>query len=141
MSTLHFLNAARLVIVAVGAVGTLLLITSFFFTRPGAQTDGSHFSIAKGRLYFGAVWVVYCSLAFLLAGWNVTYHREPKDLTLAFALLALAAWLGFWFALVGSPYLRPRSVYRHIGLLVLSFTALLFSTFIWLFFAVNIYGA
>ena len=106
-----------------------------------ARDDGSRFSMAWGRFYFIAVWVVYCIFAFLLARWNATSHQHPRDLRLMFALLAFAAWAGYWLALVGSPYLRPRSVYRHCGLVVLSFAALFFPTWFWLLFAVNIYGA
>jgi hypothetical protein len=94
-----------------------------------------------GRFYFIAVWVIYCTVAFLLARWNVTSHHHPRDLRVVFALLAVAAWAGFWLALAGSPYLRPRSVYRHIGLLFLSFAGLFFSTWLWLLFVLNIYGA
>lgn len=35
---------------------------------------------------------------------------------LLFFSLPLLAWAGSWFALAGSPYLRPRSLYRHSGL-------------------------
>src|SRR6266536_4947621 len=101
MSPLHRLFVIRLVIVAIGGIGTLLLIMSFFLSGPRARAEGSRFSIARGRFYFVAVWVGYCSLAFLIARWNVTSHQHPKDLRLVFALLALAAWAGYWFALVG----------------------------------------
>jgi hypothetical protein len=53
----------------------------------------------------------------------------------------LLAWAGYWFALAGSPYLRPRSVYRHLGLIVLSFAGLFFLTWFWMLFALNIYGS
>ena len=141
MSPLHRLFLLRLAVVAIGAVGTLLLVVGFFVTRAPAQPAGSRFSLARGRLYFALVWLGYCSLAFVLAGWNVTSHQQPIDLRLVFAVMALLAWAGYWFALAGSPYLRVRSVYRHIGLALLSFAALCFSTFLWLFLAVNIYGA
>jgi hypothetical protein len=141
MSPLHRLFLLRLLIVAIGGIGTLLLVVSFFASRPHAQENGSRFSLARGRLYFAAVWVWYCTLAFILAGWNVTSHHQPLDMRLAFAALALAAWAGYWFALTGSPYLRPRSLYRYVGLFFLSFAGLFFSTLIWLFLAVNVYGA
>jgi hypothetical protein len=59
---------------------------------------------------------------------------------LLFFSLPLLAWAGSWFALVGSPYLRPRSLYRHCGLVVLLFAGVFFSTWFWMLFAVNIYG-
>jgi hypothetical protein len=105
------------------------------------QGDASRFSIAWGRFYFIAVWVVYCGAAFLLARRNVISHQHPRDLPLVFPVLALAAWAGYWFALTGSPYLRPRSLYRYIGLFFLSFAGLFFSMLMWLFLAVNVYGA
>jgi len=141
MSPLQRLFVIRLVIFAIGAIGTLLLIISFFFRRPRVDADGSRFSLGRGILYFVLVWLGYCGLALLLAGWNATFHQHPVDLRLTFAVLALLAWAGYWFALAGSPYLRISSVYRHIGLALLSFAALCFSTFLWLLFAINIYGA
>jgi hypothetical protein len=104
------------------------------------REDGSFFSMAWGRFLFVAVWLVYCAMAFLLAHWNVTAHAHPHDTRLLFSLLAVAAWFGFWFALVGSPYLRPRSPYRHLGLLVLSFAGLFFSSWLWVFVVANTYG-
>ena len=94
----------------------------------------------QGRIYFAAVALVYCSLALLLARWNVTAHQQPIDVRFAFALLALAAFGGFWFALAGSAYLQPRSLYRHVGLFVLAFAGVFFSSLLWMFLAVNIYG-
>lgn len=35
---------------------------------------------------------------------------------LLFFSLPLLAWAGYWFVLAGSPYLRPRSLYLHCGL-------------------------
>src|SRR5438067_5322694 len=141
MSPLQRLSLLRLALVSIGALGTLLLIFSFFFSRSPVHADGSRFSMSLGRFYFVVVCIAYCSLAFLLARWNVISHQQPVDLRLGFALLGLAAWAGYWFALLGSPYLRPRSVYRHIGLFALSFAALVFSTFLWMLVAVNVYGA
>jgi hypothetical protein len=129
MSPLQRLFVLRLVMVGVSAIAALFLIASFFLSRSPTQPHRSRFSMCLGRLYFAGVWLAYSSLALLLARWNVTFHKQPMDLRLEFTLLGLAAWAGYWFALLGSPYLRPRSVYRHIGLLALSLAALLFSTF------------
>jgi hypothetical protein len=142
---LHTLNLFRQLIVAIGAVGMLLLVGSFFFARQRREANGSRFSLSRGKLYFATVWIFYCILAFLLAGWSATAGRTSHPLSiniwLIIGLVAVGAWLGLWFALAGSPYLRPRSIFRHIVLVILSFTAVMFGTFVWLVFALNIFGA
>jgi hypothetical protein len=50
-------------------------------------------------------------------------------------------WLGYFISLAASPYLRPRSIYRYIGLSFLACAGVFFSTWLWLLFAVNLYGA
>jgi hypothetical protein len=50
------------------------------------------------------------------------------------------AWLGYFISLAGSPYLRPRSLYRYIGLVFLACAGVFFSTYLWLVIAVNLYG-
>jgi hypothetical protein len=70
------------------------------------REDGSLFSMAWGSFCFVAVGLMYGSVAFLLARWNVMAHQHPRDIRGVVALVAVAAWAGFWFALVGSPYLR-----------------------------------
>jgi hypothetical protein len=55
-------------------------------------------------------------------------------------LLPSLAWLGYFISFAGSPYLRPRSVYRYVGLAILAVAGVFFSTLFWLLFAVNIYG-
>jgi hypothetical protein len=79
-------------------------------------------------------------VAFLLYRWNAISHQAEVSPHLLFFVLPLLAWAAYWFALVGSPYLRPRSLYRHCGLVVLSFAGVFFSTWFWMLFAVNIYG-
>jgi tRNA (mo5U34)-methyltransferase len=124
----------------VSTIPARLLQHSYESVSPRMHAYRTRFSLAQGRLYFVAVWLVYSSLAFLIARWNVTSHQHPKDLRLVFAGLAVAAWAGYWFALVGSPYLRPRSVYRHLGLVFLSLAGVFFSTLLWLLLAVKAYS-
>jgi hypothetical protein len=69
------------------------------------------------------------------------FGTEPRTYQLQFYVLPLLSWAGYWFVLAGSPNLRPRSVYRHLGLIVLSFAGLFFSTWFWMLFALNIYGS
>jgi hypothetical protein len=97
--------------------------------------------MAVGRAYFIGVWVTYCGTAFLLYRWNAVAHLNGSLHGWLFIALPLVAWAGYWHALGGSPYLRPRSVFRHCGLAVLSFGALLFSTWFWMLFALNMYGS
>jgi hypothetical protein len=101
----------------------------------------SIFSMAWGRTLFVGVWLVYSGIEFLLCRWNALSEPNPVPDQLQFYVLPLLAWVGYWFALAGSPYLRPRSVYRHLGLIVLSFAGLFFATWFWMLFALNIYGS
>lgn len=101
----------------------------------------SIFSMAWGRALFVAVWLLYAGIEFLLYRWNALSEPNPVPYQLQFYVLSLLAWAGYWFALAGSPYLRPRSGYRHLGLIVLSFAGLFFSTWFWMLFALNIYGS
>lgn len=102
------------------------------------RPDGSRFSMARGRLYFIAVWFVYSGAAFLLYRQNAVGHGAGDGWL--FLALPLLAWTGYWFALGASPYLRPRSWFRQCGIAVLSFAGLFFSTWFWLLVAVNTYG-
>jgi hypothetical protein len=82
-----------------------------------------------------------CGYRILLYRWNTLSEPNPVPYQLQFHILPFLTWAGYWFALAGSPYLRPRSVYRHLGLIVLSFAGLFFSRWFWMLFAVNIYGS
>ena len=102
--------------------------------------DGSVFSMTFGRFLFIAVWIAYSALSFFLYRWNAVRHGSAVSGPVFIVLLCLA-FAGYWFALVGSPYLRPRSLYRYCGLLVLSLAGLFFSTWFWMLFALNLYGS
>ena len=105
------------------------------------RSDGSRFSMARGRFYFVCVWLAYCTIAVLLYRQNAISHLNGALHGWLFGALPILAWVGYWYALGASPYLRPRSLYRHVGLAVLSFAALFFSTWCWMLFALNIYGS
>ncbi|MDQ6765774.1 MAG: hypothetical protein M3Z22_06710 [Verrucomicrobiota bacterium] len=104
------------------------------------NSDGSRFSMAWGRFFFVTVWLLYSATAFALGRLNALGQRH-RQLDLLFMALPILAFVGYWVALFGSPYLRPRSWFTHCGLVVLSFAALFFSTLFWLLFLVNIYGS
>jgi hypothetical protein len=99
------------------------------------------FSQRIGRVYFIAVWWAYCAAEFLVMRHG--YHRQwavPSwFVPLPFAIPVLALG-GYWHALAASPYLRPRSLYRHIGIGVLAFAGLFFSTCCWVFLMNAVYG-
>ena|ERR1700720_1145153 len=101
--------------------------------------DGSRFSMAWGRAWFIATWLAYSSVAFFLYRCAALTHRGFSEIV-GFIVLSSLAWLGYFISLAGSPYLRPRSVYRYLGLAVLAAAGVFFSTWFWLLFAVNIYG-
>jgi hypothetical protein len=99
-------------------------------------SDGSRFSMAWGRFWFIATWVAYCGVSFFLYRHGaLTHHGFP-----GFMALPFLAWLGYFISLAGSPYLRPRSVYRYIGLGVLAVAGVFFFTWLWFVVAVNLYG-
>jgi len=91
-------------------------------------------------LYFIAVWLAYCCGAFAVYRRNALAHFDGGVFSGLLLTLIGLAWLSYWYALRASPYLRPRSVFRECGIAVLSFAALFFSTWLWMFFAVNMYG-
>jgi len=101
--------------------------------------DGSRFSMGWGCFWFIATWIAYCGVAFFLYRWAALTHRGFSEIV-GFIVLPSLAWLGYFISLAGSPYLRPRSLYRYCRLAVLSFAGVFFSTWLWLLFAVNIYG-
>jgi hypothetical protein len=82
--------------------------------------DGSLFSMAWGRTLFISIWIAYSTISFLLYRWNALSGGSVVPYQLTFLALPLLAWAGYWLALVASPYLRPRSLYRYCGLFVLS---------------------
>ena len=102
--------------------------------------DGSRFSMAWGRFSFIATWMAYCSICFFLYRSAALTHRGFSPI-MGFVVLPSLAWLGYFISLAGSPYLRPRSVYRYVGLAVLAAAGVFFSTWFWLLFALNMYGA
>jgi hypothetical protein len=95
--------------------------------------------MAWGRFCFIATWLAYCCVGFLTYHWAVLTHRGFSPIV-GFIVLPLLAWLGDFFSLAASPYLRPRSLYRYVGLVFLAAAGVFFSTWFWLLFAVNIYG-
>ena len=97
--------------------------------------------MAWGRMLFVAVWLLYTGIEFLLYRWNALSEPNRVPYQLQFYVLPLLAWAGYWLALACSPYLRPRSIYRQVGLIVLSFGGLFFATWFWMLFALNIYGS
>jgi hypothetical protein len=83
------------------------------------NVDGSRFSMATGRLWFIATWILYCSVGFWLHRW-AALSRHAISPIVGFVVMPALAWLGYFISLAGSPYLRPRSLYRYIGLVFLA---------------------
>ena len=73
--------------------------------------DGSQFSMGWGRFWFVVTWVAYCGVAFLLYRRAALSHSGFSEIA-GFIVLPSLAWLGYFISLAGSPYLRPRSIYR-----------------------------
>src|SRR5438128_7844596 len=85
------------------------------------------------RIIWVGVFVSHAVIGFLFYRWRVLSHD-------AVSLLAGSDWvvfgIPFWLAFAAyllaftfSPYLRPRSVYRYVGLTVLSFAGAVFCWF------------
>jgi len=108
------------------------------------HADGSRISMAWGRFYFIAVFITYCAAEFLLGRWTALSLRRGADVRPLARPLVLSlpvfAWIGYWLALSLSPYLRPRSVYRQCGLVVLAVAGVFFSSLLWMLLLANIYG-
>src|SRR4051794_2695634 len=92
--------------------------------------------------YLALVFIAHCLIGLALYRWRFVGHPSIADsdfltFTLPFALAALA----YWLAIFVSPFLRPRSPYRQIGLIMLSFCTAVVSLFVYMLFGLNIYGS
>jgi hypothetical protein len=90
-----------------------------------AQIDGSRLSISSCCLWYAVVFVGYMLCVFCLHELDGYEHTPAKYVSLLIFAQLLLIWVGYWAVLVASPYLRPRSILRHCGLVVLSYGAVL----------------
>ena len=90
-----------------------------------AQIDGSRLSISSCCLWYAVIFVGYMLCVFCLHELDGYEHTPAKYVSLLIFAQLLLIWVGYWAVLVASPYLRPRSILRHCGLVVLSYGAVL----------------
>jgi len=98
-------------------------------------------SIRSLRIVVVAIFLSHAVIGFLLYRWRVISQSALAGSDLI--IFGLPFWLAFatyWVSFTVSPYLRPRSIYRYVGLTVLSFAGAAFCWFFYMFFAVNTYG-
>jgi len=98
----------------------------------------SYISTPWSIVYFVTVFVLYCSIEFLLGRWTIL--SRSKSMVSLMLALPLLAWAGFWLALLLSPYLRQRPSRRNCWVIVLSLAAVFFSSLIWILILANLYG-
>lgn len=98
-------------------------------------------SIRSLRIVVLAIFLLHAVVGFLLYRWRVISQSSLGESDwIIFGVpfwVACAAYMG---AFTFSPYLRPRSVYRYVGLMVLSFAGATFCWFFYMFFAAKSYG-
>ncbi len=98
-------------------------------------------SMRSLRIIWVVVFMCQAVVGFLLYRWRIISQSS----------LSASDWIvfgiPFWFAVAGylvaftfSPYLRPRSIYRYVGLTVLSFAGAFFCLLLYMIFAANTYG-
>lgn len=93
------------------------------------------------RIVVVVVFITHAIVGFLLYRWRVISQSSLAGSEwIVFGIPFWLAFAAYWVALTFSPYLRPRSVYRYIGLTVLSFAGATFCWFCYMFFAANTYG-
>jgi hypothetical protein len=101
-------------------------------------------SMRSLRIIWIAVFITHAVTGFLLYRWRALSHDSPASLAGSdWIVFGIPFWLAFaaYFAVFTfSPYLRPRSVYRYVGLTVLSFAGAFFCWLFYMFFAANTYG-
>ena len=111
-------------------------------TPSPSNRDRSRISIGGVRLCFAAIFLAHIVAGFFLYRWRVVSHSAITDND--WLVLGLPFWLafaGYCFLFVASSYLRPRSIYRHIGLLALSLASAFGSFCLYMFLALNTYGS
>jgi hypothetical protein len=89
-----------------------------------------------------AIFLAHIVAGFLLYRWRVVSDSAITDNDwLVFGLPFWLAFGSYCFVFVASSYLRPRSLYRHIGLVVLSLASAFGSLCIYMLLALNTYGS
>jgi hypothetical protein len=101
-------------------------------------------SIPALRIVWIVVFMSHAVVGFLLYRWRVLSRFSESSLAgsdwMVFGVPFWFAFGAYFIAFTFSPYLRPRSVYRYVGLAVLSFAGAFFCCLFYMLFAVNIYG-
>src|SRR5205807_2206468 len=98
-------------------------------------------SISTLRIVWLGVFISHAIVGFLLYRWRVLSQSQLADS--GWVVFGIPFWLAFLAYLVAftfSAYLRPRSIYRYVGLTVLSFAGAFFCWLFYMFFAANTYG-
>ena len=98
-------------------------------------------SIRVLRIVWLGVFIVHAIVGFLLYRWRALSDSQLADSD--WLVFGIPFWLAFFAYLVAftfSEYLRPRSVYRYVGLTVLSFAGAAFCWLFYMLFAANTYG-
>jgi len=96
------------------------------------------------RTVWVAVFMSHAVVGFLLNRWRALSRFSESSLAgsdwIVFGVPFWFAFAAYFVAFTFSPYLRPRSVYRYVGLAVLSLAGAFFCCLFYMLFAVNIYG-
>jgi len=107
-----------------------------------APSNSSRVSRARSALLVGVVFLVHCAVGFILYRGRVV-SRCPvcdSDVFVFTAPLVLAV-LGYGAVLFSSCWLRPRSVLRGFGLVLISFILVFLSSWCYMVLALNSYGS
>jgi len=101
-------------------------------------------SVPALRIVWVAVFMSHATVGFLLYRWRVLSRFSASSLAgsdwVVFGVPFWFAFSAYFIAFTFSLYLRPRSVYRYVGLAVLSLADAFFCCLFYMLFAVNIYG-
>jgi hypothetical protein len=98
-------------------------------------------SMRSLRIIVVAVFISHALIGFLLYRWRVVSQTSLAGSDwIIFGIPFWVASAAYFLAFTFSPYLRPRSVYRCVGLTVLSIAGAVFCWFFYMFFAANTYG-
>jgi hypothetical protein len=122
------------------AVADLFLVR--VLTPSPSNYERGRISIGALRLCFVVIFLTHIAVGFLLYRWRVISDSAIADSD--WLIFGLPFWLAFGsycFVFVTSSYLRPRSLYRQIGLVVLSFASAFGSFWLYMFLALNTYGS
>ena len=97
---------------------------------------------AVSGLLLVVVFVTHCLVGFMLYRGRVVSRWPISDSDfVVFAVPFFVALLAYAYVLLFSPWLRPRSVLRYIGLSAACLLLVFLSTWCYMFFALNTYGS